>query len=182
MRLYLAAAMLAWAATAAAAGTTVGLAREGDGYRVTAGFETAAPPAAVFAVLTDYEGMTRFVSSLEKSRVLFRDGRKVLLLQRGSGRFLFLRRSVDLTLEVEEEAPARVSFREVGGGAFRLYAGSWTVEPAGTGSAVRYALAAEPEKAFGPRFAARSVLVKNVGTLVDEVREEIARRARPARD
>lgn len=174
-----AAALTAMLAAAAAAGTTAELKRVGDVYKVTASFETAAPPAAVFAVLTDYEGMTRFVSSMERSRVLCRKGSHVVLLQRGSGRFLWVKRSVALTLEVEEEPPTRVSFREVEGGAFKRYAGSWTVEPAGGGSVVRYDLDAEPDGSLGPRFAARSVLGKNVATLIDEVKLEVERREMP---
>ncbi len=177
MRPLLLAAAMTLTATIAAAGPAVELERRGDAYRVSARFETAASSAAVFAVLTDYAAMPGFVSSLEQSRVLCRTGNKAVLLQRGSGRFLFVKRSVALTLEVEETAPSRVVFREVGGGSFRSYEGGWTVAERGSGSVVSYELAAEPEKSLGPRFAARSVLAKNVATLVDEVRREIERRA-----
>jgi hypothetical protein len=174
------AAALALTAAASAAGTKAELTREGDAYLVSAGFETAASTAAVFAVLTDYEAMPRFVSSMESSRVLCRHGSKVVLLQRGSGRFLWVRRSVALTLEVEE-APGRVSFREVGGGAFKTYEGDWVIAPAPGGSAVRYRLTAEPDRSLGPRFAARSVLARDVGALIDELRRELDRRAAAAK-
>lgn len=44
--------------------------RDGDAYSMSADAHLAAPPAAVYAVLTDYEHLTRISSAVVKSHVL----------------------------------------------------------------------------------------------------------------
>ena len=44
--------------------------RDGDTYGMSADAHLAAPPAAVYAVLTDYEHLTRISSAVQKSRVV----------------------------------------------------------------------------------------------------------------
>ena len=46
--------------------------RDGDTYSMSADAHLAAPPAAVYAVLTDYEHLTRISSAVLKSRVVQR--------------------------------------------------------------------------------------------------------------
>ena len=46
------------------------VARDGDSYSMSADAHLAAPPAAVYAVLTDYEHLTRISTAVLKSRVL----------------------------------------------------------------------------------------------------------------
>ena len=47
---------------------TLDVSRDGDSYEVKALIYLAAPPAAVFAVLTDYEHFTRISGSIVESR------------------------------------------------------------------------------------------------------------------
>lgn len=48
------------------------VARDGDAYSVSADAHLAAPPTAVYAVLTDYDHLTRISSAVQKSRVVQR--------------------------------------------------------------------------------------------------------------
>lgn len=173
-----AAAALALAGAAWGNGVAVEIVPEEAAYRVYGRFTTAAAPETVFAVLTDYEGIAGFVSSVETSRVLRRAPGRALIEQRGTGRFLFVTRSVTLTLEVLEARPALVSFRDMDGRQFRRYEGAWRIEPSSGGSAVFYELIAEPYPGLGPRFAARRALKSGARLLLEEVRAEIEKQGR----
>lgn len=168
---------MAWPAAAGEPGMTVSIVPDGGSYRVGGAFTVAAAAHQAWDVLTDYEGMPRFVSDITVSRVLRRGPQGPTIEQRGSGRFLFVSRSVTLTMAVVEERPVRISFRDVDGKRFRRYEGFWRIEPTETGSVVTYELLAEPDPSLGPRFAARRVLAANARRLLREVRDEIERRA-----
>lgn len=150
-------------------------------YRVGGTFTVGAAAQQAWDVLTDYEGMPDFVSDITASRVLRRGPEGPTIEQSGSGRFLFVSRSVTLTMAVIEERPFLIMFRDVDGRKFRRYEGTWRIEPAEGGSVVTYELLAEPHPSLGPRFAARRVLMANAKRLLQEVRAEIERRAAGAR-
>jgi hypothetical protein len=180
MKTLLAAALLAWAAPPAAArGAAVSI-REDDGtgrYDVSGAFTVAATTDEAWRVLTDYDGIAAFVSSIRKSRVVRRDPEALLVEQEGTGRFLFVSRGFKVTLLVTER-PGRIDFRDVEGRQFRAYEGSWTIETGDGGCKVAYALTAQPDPSMGPRFAAKRALRRSAERLLDEVRLEIERRAR----
>ena len=170
------------AAPSPAGATKVSLASTGhDGaYHVTGEFSVTAPASAVWEVVTDYDGLASFVSAIKSSRVLQRGAGRATIEQVGSGSFLFISRSVRLTLAVQEDPPLRLSFHEVNGSQFKRYEGAWRIEPSSGGCLVAYDLTAEPVPELGPRFAAKSVLRKNAKRLLEEVRMEIERRVREA--
>ena len=51
---------------------SLAVSRDGDEYRMSADAHLAAPPAAVYAVLTDYEHLTRISNAVQKSHVVQR--------------------------------------------------------------------------------------------------------------
>lgn len=166
----------AWQA-AAGEPMSVSIVPEEGAYKVGGRFTVAVAAQQAWDVLTDYEGMPRFVSDITTSRVLRRGPDGPTIEQSGSGRFLFVTRSVTLTMAVIEEHPFRISFRDVDGRKFRRYEGAWRIEPSEGGSVITYELLAEPDPSLGPRFAARRVLSANARRLLQEVRDEIERRA-----
>lgn len=169
------------AAARPASGAAVSLEAEGEGaFRLRGSFPAAASAATAWEVLTDYEGLPRFVSSMRVSRLVGGEPGSPVVEQRGSGRFLFMSRDVLLRLAVREEAPARIAFRDVDGGQFSLYEGSWSIAGAGPGCVVSYDLAAAPRPALGPAFVARRALKAGVERLLEEVRAEMERRAKEA--
>lgn len=60
----------------------VAIDREGDTFSVTAELVVDATPQEVFAVLTDFEHMARFVSNVIESRVVGRDGDRIAVEQK----------------------------------------------------------------------------------------------------
>jgi ribosome-associated toxin RatA of RatAB toxin-antitoxin module len=173
------AALLA-APCAASPGVEVTLVESPRGvYRLDGEFTVDAATATAWAVVTDYDRIEHFVSSIESSRILRRDADGAVVEQVGRGKFLFFSRRAKLTLDVREKGPGRLEFRRISGPEFLGYEGSWTVSPSMDGCIVEYALRAEPAPGVAPKFAAKRVLRKTVQGLLDEVRAEILRRRRP---
>lgn len=161
----------------AAPAPSVTLTREGGAFRLEAGFETAADPDLVWQVLTDYDGMTGFLRSLRRSRVVERLPDGVVLEQEGTARLMIFSKKVALTLKVVERPPSLIEFSDVGGGEFEEYEGSWTISPSSGPCSVAYRLFAEMKPSMVPRQAARRVLEKSVKRQLEEVRDEIERRS-----
>jgi hypothetical protein len=80
-----------------------------------------------------------------------------------------------VALEVTEDAPTRIHFRDVCGRSFKSYVGRWTIDPDGAGVRVSYALEARPCSA--PPLFGRSILASNARGLLESVRVEMLRRA-----
>lgn len=148
-------------------------------YHLEGSFSVDADADAIWDVLTDYDGIAGFVSSVRSSRVVGRTAGGKLVEQEGSGRFLFFSRRARLLLDVEEERPSRIVFNDVGSSDFLYYRGSWTIRSVEGCSVVEYELTARPDPAFAPPFAAKRALKRNARKLLDELRLEIERRHPP---
>lgn len=171
-------AALALASAKAAAGPAVGmtLRRAGPGeYDVDASFESKAPRAVAWAVLTDYERIPRFVPSLRESRVKER-GQRVLLEQKSVGRVLFFRHTVHVLLAVHELPPDRIEFRDTLGTCFRSYEGSWSLDDSGRGTRVRYSLSVI-EGPNLPAFVPEGAVAKGIREMLRDVAAEMDRQA-----
>lgn len=155
----------------------VELSREGHVFRLQAAFEVKADTSVAWQVLTDYDGMTRFVSSLRKSRVVRREADGPVIEQEGAVRVLIVSRRIPMTLKVVERAPTEIRFTDVGDSAFEEYAGSWTIAESSGISRVSYQLFAEMKPSLVPRGVARRVLEKSVADQLRQVQREMERRA-----
>lgn len=153
------------------------LSREGHVFRLQASFRAAAPPSAAWEVLTDYDGMTRFVSSLRESRVVRREGSSLVLEQEGVVRAAIFRRRIPITLNVVEKAPRRIDFSAIDSGQFEEYEGAWTVSESSGACLVSYQLFAEMKPSLVPRSMARRILEKSIRAQLEQVQAEIERRA-----
>ncbi|MEE9200473.1 MAG: SRPBCC family protein [Candidatus Brocadiales bacterium] len=85
-----------------------------------------APRKALWHVLTDYEGMHRFIPHMEKCRVVDRKDNRVYLEQMYKSFPL----TMYLNLEVKEEPPGKISFKRYSGN-MKTYEGHWLLEEAG---------------------------------------------------
>lgn len=178
------AAALAAVETGAAGGAAVHIDAEpldGGGQRIEARFRIDASSAAVWEVLTDYENLPRFVSSLKSSRRDPSAAPAVVVEQEGSARFLFVKRAMSVRLLIEERPMERISFRDVSGRDFLSYAGHWHIEAPLAAAAgpvtLRYELEAQP-RAGAPQLVKKSVLKRTVRSLLEQVRAEIGKRQR----
>jgi ribosome-associated toxin RatA of RatAB toxin-antitoxin module len=94
---------------------SVTAAREGRAVRVHAQAILHAPREVIWQTLTDYENLPRFVPGMEKSQVLRRDGKTVVVEQVGRTSFLFFSYPIHVVVQAEEDHPRRLRIRLVSG-------------------------------------------------------------------
>ena len=151
---------------------------DGAGYVVSAQFSVAESPAIVRAVLTDYEGISRFMPGVRTSRVLERTGDSARLEQEAVSRFMMFSKRVHLVLDVTEGDDA-IRFRDLCGKSFIRYEGIWLIARRGDSTKIQYELTAEP--AFDvPGFVLRKLFDRDARTMIEGLRSEMAARS-PAR-
>lgn len=161
-------------ASAAPQVTVTGLGK--GAYRVEGSFGVEAPAIVAWAVLTDYDNLASFVSSMRSSSATREDTGRRLVIQEAVGRAGPFSRTLRVVLEVVENPPAHIAFQDVGGESFRSYVGSWTIDSDEGGSHVTYILEARPRSS--PPFFARSIVASNARGLLEEVKGEMLRRGR----
>jgi len=165
------------AATAMLAAPSVSVTSAQSAYRIEGSFGVDTEASVAWAVLTDYDRVPSFVSSMRSSTAQRESGR-LLVTQEAVGRAGPFSRTMHVVLEVTERAPERIAFHDVGGGSFYSYAGSWTISPEGTGVRVTYVLDARPRSS--PPLFAKSIMSSNARSLLEQVRLEMLRRGHVA--
>lgn len=158
------------------ADVTARVSRSVEGLEVEGRFRVAAPHSVVWAVLTDYDGIHRFVSSMRESRVTARRDDEVMVEQVAVGRLLLFKRQLRATLRVHEEAPGCIRFEDVLHKDFERYQGEWRIEDHGPEVEVTYRLSARPAGSI-PDFLARGMFARTVRQLLNELQREIENRA-----
>jgi ribosome-associated toxin RatA of RatAB toxin-antitoxin module len=169
------------ASDAAAAGpgdVTVQVSRGPSGLHVEGRCVVQAPAAVAWQVLTDYDGIDGFVSSMKESRVTGRGVDHVLVEQVAVGRLFLFSRRFRATLFVEETPPTRITFEDVLGTDFESYRGEWRIEEQAGRVTIVYQVGAKPSRSV-PDFIARGVFGRTARELLSQVRDEIERRAPP---
>jgi ribosome-associated toxin RatA of RatAB toxin-antitoxin module len=153
--------------------------KQDDGhYQVRGSFTARASVDTTWAVLTDYDGIPRFVKSVRASAVTeAADGGPRRVNQEAVQKVLLFRKTVHVALEIEEDRPLRVGFRDVLKRDFKKFEGAWTIEPRGDSVTVRYALDADPVSQ-PPGMIGRMVMGGSAHDQLDQVRAEILRRER----
>ncbi len=147
-----------------------------NAYTVEAAFDVNVPASIAWAVLTDYEGIGRFVSSIRQSTIKQRGPGRVLLEQHGVGIAWIFSVPMHVVLEVREHDERTLAFHDVCGKSFTVYEGAWGLMPIDGGTRVTYRLKADPT-GRQPAMLAKSAIKGSVTTLLNEVRQEILARA-----
>jgi ribosome-associated toxin RatA of RatAB toxin-antitoxin module len=168
--------MVASAANSQPAPVTVVVA--GGVYRVAATFVTPQPSAVAHAVLTDYEGIPRFMPDVQSSRIVERRATSVLVEQEAVARVLFFSKRIRLMLDVSAES-GRIRFRDESGQSFTRYEGVWTLREQDGHTVITYELMARP--AFEvPEFLLTRLLKRDADRMIASLQAEIGSRARTA--
>lgn len=148
------------------------------GSRILEGqFWVAASSRTAWEILTDYDHMAAFISSIKSSRRIRRDGDNWIVEQTMTGHAGIFRKRIHLLLEVNESPLQMISFHDISKKSFRSYSGSWIIQSQEKGIKVRYYLEATPAF-FAPDFIAIGAFKRNVANLLEEVRNEIVLRNR----
>jgi ribosome-associated toxin RatA of RatAB toxin-antitoxin module len=110
---------------------------EGNVFVVQASAAMQVPLELAWQVITDYNHLGQFIPDMTESRVVQRDGQKVVVAQTGTVRFLVFSRSIQVTLEVDEVPFERVTSRAVSGD-FKEMNGRYVLEQQGTEVKLHY--------------------------------------------
>jgi hypothetical protein len=145
-------------------------------YVVEAVFDVNVPASITWEVLTDYEGIGRFVSSIRQSTVRSREPGRVLLEQHGVGRAWIISLPMHVVLDIREDNNRILAFHDICGKSFSVYEGTWELSAINGGTRVTYRLKADPT-GRQPAMLARSAITGSVKKLLDEVRQEMLTRA-----
>ncbi len=163
----------------AGSGPRVSVVGTGNGaYRIEGSFWVDAPQTVAWEVLTDYDNLSSFVSSMRSSSAARPESGRVLIRQEVFGRAGPFSRTLHVVLDVTEEPPTHIEFRDVCGASFQSYVGAWAIDSDGAGARVTYTVEARPRSS--PPLFARSILASNARGLLEQVRLEMLRRGRAA--
>jgi ribosome-associated toxin RatA of RatAB toxin-antitoxin module len=144
--------------------------------RLAVQLRSALDPQWLWAVLTDYENLSRFIPNLASSRLLWRRGPLVGLEQVGSQSFCGLRFSARVEIELEEDLPAgQLRFRMTRGD-FRRFEGSWVVRQDGDAASLFYELTVQGRPGM-PLALIEQRLREDLANNLRGVQQEAARRA-----
>ncbi len=135
--------------------------------------------AIAWEVLTDYDGLSGFVTSMHSSRVEQGDFGRKFVRQEAVAKVFFIRRRMRVLLEIQEVPKRRIGFQDVLGKDFRSYVGAWKLSDVTGGTKVEYELVAVPRSAAG-RTLCRKLLRDTAQELLEQVRAEMLRRGAKA--
>jgi hypothetical protein len=141
-------------------------------YSVRARFQVPQSTAVALGVLTDYEGIPRFMPDITTSVVLERTAGHAVVEQEGVSRFLMFSRRVHLVLEITEAADT-LRFRDRCGRSFASYEGSWTLSSENGGARIVYELRAQPSFTV-PASVLKRLLRRDSGRMIESLRQELA--------
>jgi hypothetical protein len=169
---------IAAAAAKAAKPINVLLDRDGGQCHAQGRFHADVSVATAWQVLTDYEGITRFVPSVRASKLeTGADGQR-RLRQDAVGSAFFMEHTVHVLLQLDEVADTSITFRDVLRKDFRSYTGHWRLVPDASGVHVEYELRAEPTSSM-MRLFFRGAMKQGAEDLLGQVRAEMLRREPP---
>ena len=158
-------------------GIAVKLARGKSGLAIEGRFTTAASPSITWSVLTDYDSIARFVTSMRSSHIVGRSNDTLFVDQQAVGRLFLFSHRLHTSLRIEEEPEVHIRFEDLLGRDFHSYRGEWRIAASSPGgTTVTYRLEADPSFPI-PDFVARGLFKSTARELLSQVRTEIERRA-----
>jgi uncharacterized membrane protein len=147
---------------------------DGDVVRVESSLLVAASPQEVWAVMTDFEHMPRFISNLKSSVVVATNGDRVTVAQAGEASLGMLKFAFESVRELRLIPFTRIESRMLRGNMSR-YQGTTDLVPEGSATRIVVRSEAVPDQwvppLIGPRFIAHETREQ-----LTEFRAEVLRR------
>ncbi|OGQ21536.1 MAG: hypothetical protein A3I05_03280 [Deltaproteobacteria bacterium RIFCSPLOWO2_02_FULL_44_10] len=154
----------------------ISLSRDQKGVYMLQGFlDVNVPVSIAWEVLTDYDNIDTFVSSLETSSVKTREKDVLLIEQKGKAKAFLFQQKIRLLLRVSETALRHIAFDDVSYQDFKSYSGSWCIESTASGVRLRYVLLANPHLP-AMQFIVQRGLKNMAKNLLYEVKVEMEKR------
>jgi len=132
--------------------------------------------AQVWNVVSDYEHLSDFISTIRESKIRGRRPGGAVVEQTAVGKWFLFSRSVSVLLDVRENALRSIAFRDVSHKDFTQYGGAWTLTETNGAVQLDYHLEAQPSAAL-PAFVIEKVFTEDASSLLEQVRKEILKRA-----
>ena len=163
------------ASAAYAADVSVQTRRQGDTIIVEASAEFADRMEQAWAVLTDYEHLSRFIPNMESSKVVARNPAGPVVEQKGVARMWVFSYPFEVRLAVREFPPYKIESRGEGG-SFKQFHGVYELSVVQGRTRLRYVCEMIPDFFMPPLFGA-AVLKQNVEESFRALADEIVRRS-----
>jgi len=154
--------------------TRVDVAQDGDVYIVDTVIIAPVPLSDAWSVLTDFDGMARFVPNLTESRIIDRSGNRVTVQQKGMARFGLFRFAFESVRELELVANEVVRSRQISG-AMRTAQSQTKFLEAGGATRITYHAELEPGT-WLPGFISRGFIAHEVREQFEAIANEMVRR------
>lgn len=164
---------------AAAAAIETRIERQGEYITVNASVLMQVDARIAWEVLSDYDNLAQFIPDMKSSRIVSRDGNRVLVEQKGEFGFFFYRQPVDVVLEVMEEPRRRIDARRISGN-IRDLRTHYELEASDAGVKLDYVGRFIPEFSVPPLFGmpmVRRIVERRFRAMVEEIvrRDALAR-------
>jgi|GEM_PF-2288139 len=140
-------------------------------------FSITASSSAAWEILTDYDHLSAFVSSIKSSRRVRPENGNWIVEQVMIGRAGIFKKRIYLLPEVKESLGEKILFRDISRESFKSYSGLWELTSRDGDILVVYKLEATPAF-FSPDFLTVRAFKGNVKLLLEEVRDEIVMKDR----
>jgi ribosome-associated toxin RatA of RatAB toxin-antitoxin module len=152
--------------------------KTGNAVSIDATAQVSASAGIVWKVLTDYDRIADFLPEFTTSRVIARDGTRIIIAQQGAARFLWFSFPIDVVVESVEEAPRRIRMRMLSGNLAQLR-GQYEVDTSSDRAVttIRWTGIIEPRDALPPLIG-RAILHSNLEDQFRALLAEIERRER----
>ncbi len=177
---WLALVLLQMPAAHAAAKVTVKTERRGMTVHLDARARLRAPRGLVWATLTDYADLWRFIPGLRYSHVLRRNGATAFVEEQGETKFLFLSFPINVVLASSEHPPFRIDVHAVSGDLKELD-GSYRITPKPDGTLLLTWSGAIQPGFWLPAYIDAALVRSRIGAQFEGMVREIERRCARAR-
>lgn len=156
--------------------------RHGEYITVNASVLMEVDERIAWEVLSDYGNLAQFIPDMKTSRVVSRNGNRVVVEQKGEFGFFFYRQPVNVVLEVLEEPRRRIDARRISGNIRDLQT-HYELKASDAGVKLDYVGRFIPEFSVPPLFGlplVRRVVERRFRAMVDEIeRRDALTRNRP---
>jgi hypothetical protein len=141
---------------------------------VEVALNVTASPKEVWAVLTDFDNMSKFLENIEESIVIETNGNKVIIFQRGKAWLGPFFSSYESKREIDLTPMSEIRSRVIGGN-IKKSDGVITLEAKAGLTKIIYHAETTPNIIF-PFWIAKSAIEKQIRSQFQEIRTEILRR------
>ncbi len=149
-----------------------------DGAMIQGDFCAPVSGAVAWDVITDYSSISRYVGSIDSSKIKEKTKDVILVEQTLQTQLLFYKSKLSVLLEVKETPYSEVSFKDISKQSFQAYSGSWRIAPNGNCQLVGYRAQIKNSVPL-PSFMRKKFFKANIQTMLSEVQAEmLSRQAR----